>query len=123
MKINYGDYKWKLVGISKKTSEEIIIFPQIIGFIVEKIMYELAKYDSECRNIIIEGSEYNRIIEELKNKLLDVTESKLISVECISKLTNISIKRLYDLLGQAGMFDTGELFVLSSILDKLLEDK
>lgn len=120
MKINLDDYKWKMVGVHKKnsTEENLTIFSEISGYIIERIMEELAIYQSDFSTALINSEEYKKAKAEINKKMKRLQRQNLISITAISRLTQISENRILEFDNED--FNTGELFVLSAVLDKLL---
>ena len=125
MKIEYEKYTWKLVGFPKDSSsevEEIEIFSGLIGPAIDNLMQQLALYNAENSLALKFPQKYAQIKLELHESILQIQKEDLIKFSALSNLTNVPIAKLEHFASDIDSveFNSGELFMLSSTLNKML---
>ena len=125
MKIIFKNYKWKFIGIPKDPNsqyEEIEIFPHIASSIIDYLMEQLAWYNVEDYAELRTTQDYLKAKKVIQNQLKLTQENKIITINSLSKLTRIPEEKLTIFLNDINSedFNTGELFSLSLILNKLV---
>ena len=125
MKIIFKNYKWKFIGIPKDPNshyEEIEIFPHIASSIIDYLMEQLAWYNVEDSAELRTTQDYLKAKKVIQNQLKLTQENKIITINSLSKLTRIPEEKLTIFLNDINSedFNTGELFSLSLILNKLV---